>query len=178
MKKLCDSLTLFRLLVCLALIADGLILGSSGARLAVILLILGYTSDILDGRIARATHKPPTKIGNHEIIFDMLLAIGSVLYLGLAGLIPRAVAYPWTAWLLFLIIFFRSSVIFSIFKGTTVTITLPLLIFLSEDWLMLIVALLWGAFALLLNQKRAGERFISWKKIFQGIFGKFKKANE
>ena len=156
MKKLCDSLTLFRLFACLALIADGLTLGPLGARLAIILLILGYTSDILDGRIARATHKPPTKIGNHEILFDMLLAIGNVLYLGLAGFVFEWVAYPWAIWLLFLI-FFGASVIFSIFWGITVTITLPLLIFLSEDWLMLTITLLWGACALLLNQKRAKE---------------------
>ena len=175
MKKLCDGLTLFRLAACLALIADGLILGPSGARLAIVLLILGYTSDILDGRVARTTSKPPTKIGDHEIIFDMLLVIGSVFYLGLAGFMPGVLAYPWAGWLL-LIIFLRSSVIFSIFKGTTVTITLPLLIFLSEDWLMLLVALLWGAFALLLNQKRARERFVSWRKIFQTIFEKLKKT--
>ncbi len=173
MTNLCDGLTLFRLFACLGLIIDGLVWGVDGARLAIILLILGNTTDILDGRIARATQKPKTKIGSNEIIFDMLLLIGAILYLGIANFIPAVISYSWAAWLLILIFWPNVPFNFFWFFETTASISaLPLLILLSRDWLMLVVFLVWGIVALVWDWQRAATHAKSWKIIIQRNYKK------
>ena len=62
------------------------------AGIALLLLLLGWEIDFLDGHLARRYKEEPGWIGEYEILFDLVLCLGSLAYLGLAGFIPWPLA--------------------------------------------------------------------------------------
>lgn len=175
MKKLCDSLTLFRLFAALSLIAIGFFGGAAVSRAAIIILILGRVSDILDGRIARATKKPETRIGRHEVIFDAFLSLGAIIYLGASDLLNGYFVSAWALWLIFVMACpLIPYNLFWFFEALSSAFTLPLLIILSKDWLMLLIFCFCGIIALFWDWQRAKEHMIAWKIIFQNNYHRFK----
>jgi len=89
-RRLPDLLTASRALIALAIL--GLIPAGPRALSSVaMLLLLGWTTDMLDGRLARRLEKGPTWIGEHEFQFDMLMVLSSAIYLAAVGLVPM----PW-----------------------------------------------------------------------------------
>ena len=77
MKYIADVETSSRMVITLLLIWIGRTRGAEGLFLAAFCLIASWTSDILDGSLARLskTHTS-TWIGNHDLYFDMAAAIG------------------------------------------------------------------------------------------------------
>lgn len=86
-----DLLTFSRLPlgVVIALLGLG---GRAKAGTVMLLILLGWSIDFLDGHLARRYKKEPGWIGEYEILFDLVLCLGSLAYLGLAGFIPWAAA--------------------------------------------------------------------------------------
>lgn len=95
--KIPDTLTLSRLFLGLALISlipHGA--SSTTEHLAVLFLIIGILSDILDGRLARKFKiVQQSAIGRNEISCDMLMAAGYLFYAGSVGILPVIVGVGW-----------------------------------------------------------------------------------
>lgn len=101
-KQVADLLTFSRGLLALALVWLGLTQGASGLPLAVYLLLLSWTSDSLDGPIARRDkHRVRTWIGDHDLEVDMAVSGGILVYMVSSGLLDATVAVTYVvAWAL------------------------------------------------------------------------------
>ncbi len=94
--RLPDLLTASRALIALGIL--GLIpAGPEALPSVTLLLLLGWTTDMMDGRLARRLDKEPTWIGDHEFHFDMFMVLASAIYLVAVGLVPRGVGVPYLA---------------------------------------------------------------------------------
>ncbi|MCK5827826.1 CDP-alcohol phosphatidyltransferase family protein, partial [Candidatus Bipolaricaulota bacterium] len=125
MRKLPDLLTLSRGLVAAVILGLGFA-GAKALEAVIVLTILGWTTDILDGRLARKYHKPPTWIGEREFIFDMVMVFSGLCYLVMSGLINGWLALIYIATAAVCIAFFRSKMITMSFA--TPLVALPLIV--------------------------------------------------
>ncbi len=105
-KQIADLLTASRVLLALSLPWLGFKKGTAGLSSAVWLVVLSWTSDILDGPLARRSRAPrQTWVGDHDLQADMVFAVGLLVYLALAGLWSPLVA---TVYLLIWALVFRT----------------------------------------------------------------------
>jgi len=151
MRKLPDLLTLSRGLIAATILGLGFV-GARALEAVILLTILGWTTDILDGRLARKYHKPPTWIGEREFIFDMLMVVSGLCYLVMSGLI--------NAWLA-LIYILVAAVCIGIFRSKMVTmsfatplVALPLIVASLRAPRAALWYLIWIAGALILDWSR------------------------
>lgn len=93
MKFIADILTTSRLVITIILIWIGWTRGAECLYLASICLLVSWTSDVLDGSLARLnkTHKS-TWIGNHDLYFDMAVSIGLLIYLTESNFITPSIS--------------------------------------------------------------------------------------
>ena len=85
-KQIADIFTFIRVLLSPTLIVLGLVRGAEGLPLAIAVMIVSWTSDALDGPIARRSRvKYHTWLGDHDLEVDMLVSIGLMVYMLLAG---------------------------------------------------------------------------------------------
>ncbi len=81
MKRLADVLTGSRFVAALALVGMGLVWGEGALVPAVILAILAWSTDSIDGALARRDPNwHPTWIGEQDVAFDAALALGILAY--------------------------------------------------------------------------------------------------
>ena len=125
MRKLPDLLTLSRGLIAATILGLGFV-GERALEAVIMLTILGWTTDILDGRLARKYHKPPTWIGEREFIFDMVMVFSGLCYLVMSGLINAWLALIYIVVAGICIAFFRSKMITMSFA--TPLVALPLIV--------------------------------------------------
>jgi len=87
-KQIADLFTFIRVLLSPYLIVLGLLRGSEGLPLAIAVMIISWTSDALDGPIARRSRvKYHTWLGDHDLEVDMAVSIGLMIYMLLAGFV-------------------------------------------------------------------------------------------
>ena len=157
MKRVPDLLTLSRAFIAAAILALGfaerldLLIGS--ALPAVLLLtMLGWTTDILDGRVARRYKKTPTWVGEKEFAFDMLMVFSGLCYLVLSGFIPFIPAVIYTMVSAAFIAYFRSKMVTMSFATPVVALPLIVAYFEAPNALLWYVA--WIVVALLFDWRR------------------------
>lgn len=157
MERVPDLLTLSRAFIAAAILALGfaerldLLIGS--ALPAVLLLtMLGWTTDILDGRVARRYKKTPTWVGEKEFAFDMLMVFSGLCYLVLSGFIPFIPAIIYTMVAAAFIAYFRSKMVTMSFATPVVALPLIVAYFEAPNALLWYVA--WIVVALLLDWRR------------------------
>ncbi len=166
-KSIPDWLTASRALIALAIL--GLVpVGPSALRAVAFLLLLGWTTDMADGRLARRWEKDPTWIGEHEFHIDMLMVLSSTVYLVLAGLVPRteSLAYLMVGTLISWTVRQRTAE-FLRFKAVTMILAfpwvfMPFVVALWHDPVVVYVGLSWITVALVLDWRR-----------FLGVVGDF-----
>ncbi|MBE0636107.1 CDP-alcohol phosphatidyltransferase family protein [Candidatus Bipolaricaulota bacterium] len=151
MRKLPDLLTLSRGLVAVAVLLLGFV-GPQALEAVILLMIVGWTTDIFDGRLARKYHKPPTWIGEREFIFDMMMVFSGLAYLVMAGFIDRVLALGYIVIAAICIAFFRSKMITMSFA--TPLVALPLVIASLNAPRAALIYLIWIAGALALDWSR------------------------
>lgn len=108
-----------------ALLALGFV-GPRALEAVILLTIVGWTTDILDGRLARRYNKPPTWIGEREFIFDMLMVFAGLCYLVMAGFVDPLLALGYVVVAGVCIVIFRSKMITMSFA--TPLVALPIVV--------------------------------------------------
>jgi len=116
--KLPDLLTASRGIIAATIISLGFV-GQGVLEFVILLIVIGWTTDILDGRLARRYKKGPTWVGEREFGFDMLMVFSSLCYLVMAGFIPFIPAAIYIAVAAAFIAYFRS-------KSVTMSFACPL----------------------------------------------------
>ena len=92
-RALADGLTILRLVLAVVLLGLGAVYGEAAITAAVIIVMLAWFTDNLDGFLARRDpqHRP-SWIGQHEFAVDVAFTWATLFYVTLSGWIP-----PWLA---------------------------------------------------------------------------------
>lgn len=157
MRRVPDLLTLSRGLIAAAIfglgIAERFVLFSGSALSWVLVLtMIGWTTDIFDGRLARRFDKPPTWVGEKEFAFDMAMVFSGLCYLVLAGFIHFVPAVIYVMVAAAFIAYFRSKMVTMSFA--TPVVALPLVVAYFEAPSALIWYVVWIVGALVLDWRR------------------------
>lgn len=101
-KQVADLITLSRALLVFFFAWIGLTRGVEALPLAALLLVYSWTSDMLDGPIARRSRiYYHSWIGDHDLEVDMSVAVGVLLYLLAAGYLSLTIGFVYlVVWLL------------------------------------------------------------------------------
>ena len=92
-KNLADFLTASRFGLAWVLLWLGISRGAAGLPSAVVILIIAWTTDVLDGPLARKDlSSQHTWIGDHDLEIDMSVSLGGLTFLVLAGYLPAWIA--------------------------------------------------------------------------------------
>ena len=103
-KQVADLLTILRIFLAGVFVWLGFNQGQAGLPLAAGLLIASWTSDSLDGPLARRSRvRYRTWVGDHDLQIDMLVAAGLLIYMVAAGIVDQLVA---TLYLLIWVLYF------------------------------------------------------------------------
>jgi phosphatidylglycerophosphate synthase len=87
-KLLADILTVSRIFIAAAIIALGFLHGAEALPVVVWLTIAAWTSDVLDGALARLSRiQRRTWIGDQDLIFDMVIGAALLIYMTAAGFV-------------------------------------------------------------------------------------------
>jgi len=151
MHRVPDLLTMSRALIAAAIFSLGFV-GKSALPMVLLLTMLGWTTDILDGRVARRIRKPPTWVGEKEFAFDMAMVFSGLCYLVLSGFIPFLPAIIYTMVAAAFIAYFRSKAVTMSFA--TPVVALPLVVAYFEAPRALLWYVVWIVAALILDWKR------------------------
>lgn len=159
-KRLADTLTASRAVIALIIV----LLGFTGKRAlatVVLLTIIGWTTDVLDGRLARRDKSGRTTwIGDHDFPFDMLMVFATLVYMTMAGFIPARFAAIYTAIAGIFILKFRSKSVTELFAFPLVA--MPLIIAWREAPAAAYAFVAWIIITLILDRHR-----------FAGVVGEF-----
>jgi hypothetical protein len=154
-KQVADFLTLTRVLLVFILIWLGLTQGVDGLPAAALLLMLSWTTDALDGPIARRSRvQYHTWLGDHDLEVDMAVAAGLLAYMILSGFVNTLIGAVYAvAWVL---VFLRWGVLRSpgmLFQapiyGWFIWLALtrdPLYGGLMVIWILCAIAITWPRF--------------------------------
>ncbi len=156
MKKLADLLTASRALVALLILLLSLE-GKKALPAVILLTIFGWTTDILDGHLARKAKDPNkenTWLGEHDFLLDMIMVFSGFVYLTLAGFISPLLALAYTAMAAIFILWSSGSKSVTELFAFPLT-ALPLIIAYQEQSWAAYVYILWILLALIF----AWERF-------------------
>ena len=92
-KLIADMLTVSRILIAILLIWLGWSQGFVGWRIVAALLIYSWLSDVLDGVLARRSRLfKSTWIGDHDLYFDMLVALSLLVFMTAASTINLSIS--------------------------------------------------------------------------------------
>ena len=95
-KQMADGLTFLRIIAAVMLVWLGWLRGISGLRYAIFLLLLSWTSDAIDGPLARYSRRQyRTWIGDHDLEIDMIMSCGLLGYMIFSGYIS---VWVWLAY--------------------------------------------------------------------------------
>jgi len=156
-KRVPDVLTLSRGAIAAAILSLGLIerlglLSHSALSAVLVLTMLGWTTDIFDGRLARKYDKPPTWVGEKEFAFDMAMVFSGLCYLVLARFIDFIPAVIYVMVAAAFIAYFRSKMVTMSFA--TPIVALPLIVAYFEAPRALVWFIIWIAAALVFDWRR------------------------
>lgn len=165
-KGIPDGLTASRVLIALAILA--LIPRGPTALGAVAgLLLLGWTTDMVDGRLARRFEKYPTWIGEHDFQIDMLMVLASAIFLIATGLVPWEAGVPYVVVAVLISLYTLRFRHFLKFKSVTMLLAfpwvfIPFVVALFQTPAVAYAGLVWVVLALISDWRR-----------FLGVVGDF-----
>lgn len=153
MQAVADVLTASRVALAVLFPLAGLVYGEGALSFVIVGIIVGWTTDVIDGPIAHlATSHHDTWWSKHDFSADMLMVFGSFLYMTEIGIIP------W--WIAILYSIFGGAIIYHFsLKGVTMSlatplVALPLIVALYRTPFLGKLFLLWIVLALVLDWPR------------------------
>lgn len=153
-KTVADGLTAGRCVLGLTLLWIGWRYGATALPAAIVLLVCAWISDLLDGTLAHHDpHPHQTWIGTHDLAFDVIVGIGTLGYLALAGYLTASIALVYLVSCTLLVWVFQSRALAMLSQawpyGMVLLIGLheaPLYSILALTWLACAIALTWPRF--------------------------------
>lgn len=151
MAVLADLLTFARSLIAIAIVLLAAFLGKRSFRFFILLLLLGWTSDILDGKLARSA-ATETSLGKLDFAFDVLLVLSSFFYLTAIKIVDRKTFLVYVIAIVAVSLILRS-------KSLTMLLICPLsflpyLVAVHIDVFSFYLAFLWSILAFIFEKKR------------------------
>jgi len=156
--------------------------GEGALPLVLWLLLVGWTTDLLDGRVARRLEVAPSTIGRHEFEIDMSMVLCSGLFLVATGLVPPVRGAGYLALATCAAVFSHSRAgHFLKFKALTMALAVPwvfgpfVIAYFRGDRLVAYAGLGWICMALVLSWRRflgVVEDFVDGARAFLRREGK------
>ncbi len=154
-KYLADLITIGRAFLAFLLAWLGLAWGRSGLVGATIIMLLDWTGDFVDGKIARLSHHPrQTWIGSHDVQVDVLVSLGLSVFLLGSGLVNQWVAFWY--FVVWIIVFWRLGPDFNLLMLFQAPIYLYFIVIAVREapntgqlmifWILLALAINWRRF--------------------------------
>ncbi len=155
-KLLADILTASRLPLALLVVLLGLCGGRSALGAGLIVILIGWTTDIFDGRLARLDPEgATTRLGDADLAIDLVLDAAGLALFVLAGTVPAVPAAIYMLLASVVIALRPTRAVITYFELPVLALH-PLMAFTASrlvGWLYV----LWLAFAAALNRKRLLE---------------------
>jgi len=106
-KQVADFLTFTRALLLLVFVWLGVIRGAESLPFAALLMIYSWTSDSLDGPLARRSSRSyHTWLGDHDLEVDMAVSVGLLIYMLISGYVPLLIFILYLlAWIIIFLYF-------------------------------------------------------------------------
>ncbi len=170
MSKAPDLLTASRGVIAAVIVSLSLA-GQETLDWVILLTMVGWTTDILDGRIARRQNKGTTWVGEHEFAFDMVMVFSALFYLVMTGFVPVLPAAVYILIAAIFIVFCQSKSVTMSFAFPLVALPLivayyeaPRAAYIYIAWILLALIYDWRRFfgvvrEFITNMKRLYERF-------------------
>ena len=154
-----DLLTLSRVVAAGVLIWLGVTGGASALPAAAFVVVLGWTTDQLDGWVARRT-STPTRLGDCDFLVDLIFYAGILAYLALARFFPAWLVAGFVvlcsaAWLLTR----RKAVIVLCLR--IVDVTCGVIVFIHAPVIGLVLVV-WAAVLAVVYRRRLAVRVPRW----------------
>ena len=165
-QRIPDWLTASRVLIALAILAL-IPVGPEALGAVASLLLLGWTTDMVDGRLARRYEKGPSWLGEHDFQIDMIMVLASAIFLTATGLVPAEVGVPYICGAILISLYALRYRHFLKFKSVTMLLAFPwvftpFVIALFRAPIAAYAGLAWMTLALLFDWRR-----------FLGVVGDF-----
>lgn len=148
-----DLLTASRLVLAAIIVGLGIVQGEGAFGVVIYLLVLGWSSDTLDGHLARRDSSGrQTWFSRNDVTVDAILVVSGLLYLSLAGFVPWvfSLAYLTVAGLLLLLFHSRSlAIALELPPGL-----LPVVVAFAERTSLGWVVVGWLVFTFILDHRR------------------------
>lgn len=120
LRLIADALTFIRLCLALLIILTGIIRGYEGLSLALLLLLLSWMTDALDGQLARRdTESKGSRIGDNDLIVDVLLGFAMMVFFTLSGIIPFWIMVFCLIYLIMITFVLSGWTLYAIFIGVS-----------------------------------------------------------
>jgi hypothetical protein len=152
-KRLADLLTFSRFVLGGVIVLLGFFLREQSLPIILTLILVGWTTDVLDGPMARRAHDPPhTWLGDNEALADTALTVGALIAFSFCGYV-----FPWAVAIYLLVagslvIVTRSMALNMAFVSIIHALTIYVAFFYGGLWGLLVVA--WIVLSLILDWKR------------------------
>lgn len=155
---LADSLTVIRLILAFVLVGIGVLYGSAVIVPAVIIVMLAWFTDNLDGFLARRdTQRVPSWIGRHEFAVDVVFTWATLIYVTLSGLLPAWLTIGFTVVAAVVSLWMRRKPVTVLFLRI-IDVTLGIVLLVYYPTLGIIMAVYLGTLAI-----------VKWQRLVQGV---------
>jgi phosphatidylglycerophosphate synthase len=151
MAFLADMLTFLRFLIAVALFLLGILYGEKVFRGVVLLLLAGWTTDVLDGKLARKA-AGKTVLGRYDFSADLLMVVSSFIYLAVSGFISLQFAAFYLLLLITIYLLSRSKSVLMLFICPLTF--LPFWLAYVHDSLAFLAACIWAFLAFYFERRR------------------------
>lgn len=151
MALLADLMTATRIVISAVIVLLGYLYGLKSFRSVILLLLAGWSTDMLDGNLARKS-PTTTTLGRFDFLIDFLMVLSSFFYLTVSGFINEKFFYSYTLALVAVGLFSRSQSLVMLFLAPLGF--LPFVIAAFFDRTAFLASILWAFFAFLLDKHR------------------------
>lgn len=141
-------LTASRLVIALAVITVGLLFGREAVGIVLMLILIGWTTDVVDGQLARSLETPvQSRIGDNDLAVDLVLDLAGYIYFIACGFLAPVWSLGYLLAACIIVSFVRTRRIILILEMPLLMIT-PIIAFTQLNWVSIIyVAWLLGILA-------------------------------